>query len=432
VANVVPNLDDHSNVTIDTWKQWADLAVWERLLTSCYVLEFQQSMLLAREPGPSMYQQSGLDLPFPTHSLVWDAPTLSDWTAAVQQHSSSPQYVDGVTPATVLVPCDPFQSSILIAAYYNRFEVTSPYMSESATAEIEHVLDDSFTTKQNLLTAKLLQVTPVRALLAVSGESWILSEKVSSPQAYTEHKINLRAWINQVWSSPSTVSQPVASEEALKIAREILETALTLQPDGFELNMGLDMGIYIAALVLWAVTTAASTRNEASEQTSQPADYCQLQPPGFVNRHDSIAVPMTSYQLPSSISTSTISMTGPIESGIESLALSQPPSPTGHDDMGSTTLLSYDQIALNAFSFLSVIRELTAPSQQSPDLNALQTGCISMLLWVKLQLRGACQENQDDMAMWTSGSGDGLGELLNSVVGSLEKILNGGWTRWGI
>jgi hypothetical protein len=55
-----------------------------------------------------------------------------------------------------------------------------------------------------------------------------------------------------------------------------------------------------------------------------------------------------------------------------------------------------------------------------------------MLLWVKLQLRGACHENQNDLAMWTSGSGDGLGELLNSVVGSLEKILNGGWTHWGI
>jgi hypothetical protein len=432
VASIVNALDQYSDVTKDIWKQWADLAIWERLLTSCYVLESQQSMLLAREPGPSMYQQSGLCLPFPAHCSVWDAPTLSDWTTAVHQHSCSPQYVDGVTPATVLVPCDPFQSSILIAAYYNRFEAASPYTSEPDTYEIERVLDDSFSTKQNLLTAKLFQVTPVRALLAVSGESWILSEKVSSTQAYTEHKINLRAWINQVWSVPSTVSQPVASEEALNIARQILETALTLQPDGSELNMGLDMGIYIAALVLWAVTTAASTRNEASEQMSQPADYCQLQSPDFVTRHDSIAVPMTSYQLPCSISTGTMSMTSPIESGIESLALSQPPSPTRHDDMGSTTLLSYDQIAQNTFSFLSAIGELTTTSQRWPGLNALQTGCISMLLWVKLQLRGACHENQNDLAIWTSGSGDGLGELLNSVVGSLEKILNGGWTHWGI
>jgi hypothetical protein len=428
----VPTLDNHSNVTMDTWKQWADLAVWERLLTSCYILESQQAMLLAREPGPSMYQQSGLYLPFPTHSLVWDAPTFSDWTAAIQQHSSSPRYVDGVTPATILVPCDPFQSSILVAAYYNRFEVTSPYMSEPANEEIDHVLDGSLTTKQNLLTAKLLQVTPVRALLAVSGESWILSEKVSSPQAYTEHKVNLRAWVTQIWSTPSTVSQPVASEEALKIAVQILQMALTLHPDGFELNMGLDMGIYVAALVLWAVTTAASTRNEVSEQMPQPTGYFQLQSPGFVTSHDSIAIPMTSYQLPCSISTGTMSITGSIESGIESLALRQPPSPTGHDDIGATALLSYDQIALNAFSFLSVILELTTPSQQSPDLNALQTGCISMLLWVKLQLRGVCHGNQNDMTMWTSGSGDGLGELLNGVVGSLEKILNGGWTRWGI
>jgi hypothetical protein len=41
-------------------------------------------------------------------------------------------------------------------------------------------------------------------------------------------------------------------------------------------------------------------------------------------------------------------------------------------------------------------------------------------------------DDQTNMSMWTGGSGDGLGELLNSIVGSLERIMNGGWTRWGI
>lgn len=426
------SFNEHDNVTIDIWQQWAKLAVWQRLLASCYVLESQQAMLLAREPLQSLYSKSGLDLPFPTHSLIWDAATLNDWTVAVQQHSSSPQYVFQVPQASVLVPCDTFQSSVLVAAYYNRFEVISPYLDEPTTSEIDHVLDVSFATKQNLLTAKLLQVIPVRSLLAVSGESWILSEKVSSPQVYSEHKFTLRAWVHQIWSTPSTASQPVASKEAIRLGVEILQMALTEQSDGFELNMGLDMGVYIASLVLWAVTTAASTQSIPSQHVLQPAVHGHTsQPSGFLDRHSSVPSPMTPCQLPTSFPLDTSTVT-PIQTGIENLILSQPPSPTRHDSIGATNVLSHDQIAINTFTFLSVITDLASPSPQSPDLNAMQTGCISMLLWVKLQLRGAIHEEQNDMAMWTSGSGNGLGELLNSVVGSLEKILNGGWTRWGI
>jgi len=407
--------------------QWVERAVWQRLLTSCYVLESQQAMLLARVPQTSLYQQAGVDLPFPAHSLVWDAATLDDWVVATQQHASSPKCVFEVTHAPVIVPCDPFQSSILIAVFYNWSEIASPYINAPVTEDIDHILDPSFTTKQRLLTAKLLQVTPIRALLAVSGESWILFEKVPSQQAYNRFKTTLRTWVSQVWSSPEDASQPVASKEAMRLAIQILHMALEEQPEGFELNMGSDMGVYFAALVLWAATTAGSSPKSVSQQVVQHMPYRHhSQPTSFVNINpESMLATTKPHQLSSSFPIPSID-------GMQGTMPSESPSPIRHDSLSASTLLSHDQITFNTFSFLSAMLELAAPSHSSPDLGVLKSGCMSMLLWAKLQLRGAYLEGQADMAMWASAPEDSLGELLNSVVGSLERILNGGWTKWGI
>jgi hypothetical protein len=114
---------------------------------------------------------------------------------------------------------------------------------------------------------------------------------------------------------------------------------------------------------------------------------------------------------------------------------SQPTSPVRHDSLASTTLISHEHITLNSASFLSEAQHLISidpVSQSELNMSRLQAGCISLLLWVKLQLRGAPLEEQSGMAVWSSRPGEGLGELLDSIVGSLERVLNRGWSGWGL
>src|SRR4051812_8052875 len=92
------------NATLDRWAHWIELATWQRLLLSCYILESQQALLLAREPSPPLIQENGLDLPFPAHTSLWDAPTLNDWIYVAQQFSSFPKYVYGVTSEPMVAP----------------------------------------------------------------------------------------------------------------------------------------------------------------------------------------------------------------------------------------------------------------------------------------------------------------------------------------
>jgi len=72
----------------------------------------------------------------------------------------------------------------------------------------------------------------------------------------------------------------------------------------------------------------------------------------------------------------------------------------------------------------------TSTHQHLADHARRQTGCISLLLWVKLRLRGVSLEDQSGAA--ADASGEGLGELLEGVVGSIETILKKGWGDWGI
>ncbi|KAF1917592.1 hypothetical protein BDU57DRAFT_402821, partial [Ampelomyces quisqualis] len=258
--DIVHSLPRHENVSLTHWIKWIELATWQHLLASCYILESQQATLLGREPSPSLFFDSGMELPFPTHSSVWDTATLAEWAIAAKQNSSPPLYVYEVTPGSLLLPCDTFQSSALLAAHYSHVDTNLAYFNAPTVEEVDHILDDSFVTKQKLLTAKLLQVTPIRALLAVSGESWILSEKVASSQQFAVFKNTLRTWASQIWTPSTNSSQSVASKDALKIAVDILQLVMGKQAQCCELNMGSDMGVYFASLVLWTITTTASTR----------------------------------------------------------------------------------------------------------------------------------------------------------------------------
>lgn len=423
---------------MDQWVQWIELATWQRILLSCYVLESQQAILLAREPVPSLIQETGLDLPVPTHCSVWDATDPTEWAFAAHRFSRSPRYVYEVIADLTVPPFDSFQSSVLLAAHYNRIDSPAPYTSSPTRLEIEHLLDTSPITTRQLLTMKLVQVTPIRALLAVSGESWVFSEKVPSAQDFTAMKTTLRGWLLQLWSTSATKASTVAIKEALKLSVDILQNALKEQQNSITLDWGTDMGIYFAALVLWAITTTANTRFKGSQKTTQQSLRPQSQSPLPFATSSSTSVAPTHIQLlnqfPHHPPSVTSSPTQPRNIGPLQSRETSPASPPSID---CNTLLSHAQITINTITFLSTalldFGSSDSLAQLPLNLARCQTGCISLLLWVKLRLRGVSLEDQSGMAdAWTARPGEGLGELLDGVTGSLERILGKGWSGWGI
>ncbi|KAF2119235.1 fungal-specific transcription factor domain-containing protein [Lophiotrema nucula] len=433
--NNVNALAQPENAAYEHWQQWIDLSCQQRILLCCYVLEYQQAILLGRSPQASIFQYHGFDLPLPAHAAMWDAKNPTEWAMAAQQFSAMPGYVYEVTPETSFGPFDFFQSSLLIAAHYNLFNNPTPYLAPPPMSTIDHLLDPSPITKHNLWTAKLLHVTPIRPLLAISGESWILSEKVPSPQEFSSLKTTLRTWVNGLWSSVTdTQSAPI--KDALRLSIELLQHAIALQPQTLRLELGADMGLYFAALVIWAVTVAANTRINASQTQGSSHRYPSQSP--LPSNRNSAHYPSTPTRIPGSPSQAATSpnLNHPNALGLmPSVQTSPAPPPTSNSMLHSEitmTSVSFLNMALLELDFIGII------AQWPKDVAQWQQGCAALMRWVKMRLRNGPLDARDSVVGFgptsagTGRGGDGLGELLDGVISVLEKIMGRGWEGWGV
>jgi hypothetical protein len=351
---------------------------------------------------------------------------------AAQQYAHLPEYIFQVTSDTAIGHIDHFQSLVLIAAHYNHFNSPAPYISPPNPSTIDHLLDDSPVSKHALLSARLLQTIPVRALLAVSGESWILSEKVPSPKAFSDHKTTLKNWINGLWN-PTSDMQTHPAKEGLKLAIEVLQHAMMVPAQSLRLELGADMGLYFAAVVIWAVTVAANTRINAPPTPAHPMRYQSRSP---LPSNSPFPTTPTHLGVNNSQPMHSANPAHPHAMGLMPTSHTSPaPPPTSNSMLQSeisTTSMNFLGNALLELDLLGMV------PQWPRDVSQWQQGCSAVLLWVKMRLRNGSPEARDSVissgptSAGTGRGGDGLGELLDAVIAVLEKIIGRGWEGWGV
>ncbi|KAF2133716.1 hypothetical protein P153DRAFT_380904 [Dothidotthia symphoricarpi CBS 119687] len=422
IAEITFSVTQPESNTVNQWNRWIQLSTQQRLFLSCYIMDYQQAILLAREPRDSFFQEPGMNLPIPTHSSAWGSSSAAEWVVAVQQNPYLPTYVFETDSNLTIMPFDPFQSSVMLAAHYNHFGTRNPYLALTTTINVEQYLDASPITRHRLLTAKLLQVTPIRALLAVSGESWILFEKITAPRVLSTLRSTLRVWISQLWSTSTAEPYTVPVREALRISISILQQALTEGPDYLTHGMGSGMSLYFAALVVWVTTVAARTRvmrvRQVATRRLQPQSSLPIDP-GTV-----APIPPASTQLSTFDPSLSLSSVQP---GALGLILGPHAQPSQASPSNTAALVPHSELNKNSISFLSTaFQDLSSPASPSTIMRC-QTGSTNLLLWVK-HLHGVQSPTGAHV-----GSGDeGHGELLNSVISSLRRILDKSWEEWRI
>jgi hypothetical protein len=259
LADVAGTADAHTQHS--QWKEWIRVGIKQRLFISCFILESQQGTLLARKLTSTVI--SGHDLPIPAPSLVWSAESAFQWTCTLQQNPQSISYVMEVSnrssSSLAFKSLDAFQSALIISATHHNIDSSDQYSDQPNAATLSQILDPSTQTSLLLEIHRLSEVAPIREILAVSGESWILNEKVSSKDVFESHKDTVKRWTSSFWGTESTDDRQSNARLAVKHAIEILHLALDVRPD-FKLTLGTEMGVYFAILVLWTITVAASAR----------------------------------------------------------------------------------------------------------------------------------------------------------------------------
>jgi hypothetical protein len=281
------------------WLQWVATTGFTRLLSACYVLETLQALLLVRPPQSA--PSAGLELFFPVSTTIWDAPNHVRWSQIVR--SQPPNVVD-VTEVLDSIwtgdnPVDqfePFQCMMLIAGHagsvlFQKNELQSaPFTSPTAThpvfeldniGMVERVLCPvaNIISLHNLV--RLASRTPLRALLATSGESWVLSQRLSqeallAAAEFTTLKTEMRTWTDSVESSFFQGSTGDSVRSAVYHALDVLKTCLDTEPRN--LAFGSEIALYYACLVLWAVTFSAVSRAEAAGMKFETDDAATFEP----------------------------------------------------------------------------------------------------------------------------------------------------------
>ncbi|KAI9718654.1 MAG: hypothetical protein M1828_006662 [Chrysothrix sp. TS-e1954] len=216
---------DHRHV------QWVHLESKRRLLLSCFVLETQQSSFFGSER-----LICDRNLPMPCSAALWSAFSIDSWLALARQESMEAYSLSDAFNLGYLgnTANDAFSSNIAIAYFSHGTSPTSPLPAHDFLRSVQQTPQGMLYSHGALLTT----YTPVRDLLAVSGETFVMGEKLATRDQYVQAISDLRSWVGSDRAS-----------QALVHARHVLRIAVASGRIGL---LHEDWTLYLATLVCWA------------------------------------------------------------------------------------------------------------------------------------------------------------------------------------
>ncbi|QDS70775.1 hypothetical protein FKW77_004021 [Venturia effusa] len=288
LATIEPNTSE--NDIKEQWMEWINLHSMERLLTACYIFDAQQALLFAR----STFTEAdfGLDLHIPASVSLWEAPVHTRWANLLRGGAGLAPLVDVCQSLDSMTQTDShaeqrdsFQSALITAFHassvlaqqqaaangaYGLVAASHPMFEVSNMALLEQALCPQADVLIAHNTVRLAAHSPIRALLAVSGESWVFSQRLASEALLADAefetlKAQLRSWsetLRQPPLWPTSTGARSDPHEAIRCALDIIRLALDMDPRN--LAFGGEMAVYYSSLVLWASTFRAVCKAKAA------------------------------------------------------------------------------------------------------------------------------------------------------------------------
>lgn len=234
-------------------KFWLEHETRRRILQASMVLDLQQVMLFEqpativqhdrpRRSNPGI--RTTLSLPCP--EALWETSSTDAWVEMASNSDFSKPRSTRNDTSTPGAPLDYFQIHVSLASTQDTpLDALSPHKGQSNQCAAR--LNFTFHARE------MARNTPIRQLLVVSGESWIMGKKLENEAEFQNAKKNLRVWVE------SNFESRVAFWHALRLIRG---SAQFIPTDST--NTGLFVSfddspmlhepwvLYLAALVCWA------------------------------------------------------------------------------------------------------------------------------------------------------------------------------------
>ena len=238
------------------WLRWIDLEARRRLTLAAFVLDAQQAILFEQDFCHSPTIRGHANLSLSCASEFWECKTSREWSSRLDSLvASHPQrrlldmaraYLDGDIDHRMVTL---FDTTIVL----------SFVMSSQPKVGRESIIGDSldkwreqtsrmFPDSPGLLirhhTCLLSLCTPLRDLLAVTGESWVLGQKLGRTSEFLDARTRLGAWAR----SPSATR---AAWHAAHILRNAFKSRIDNGSKALGDGLHQQWCVYVSALVCW-------------------------------------------------------------------------------------------------------------------------------------------------------------------------------------
>ncbi|EXJ89805.1 hypothetical protein A1O3_02872 [Capronia epimyces CBS 606.96] len=279
-------------------KFWLEHETRRRILQSSMVLDLQQETLFEQPATIVLYERSRrphLDLrckiPLPCSEELWESSPVEAWVEVASKSDSPKQQAmdDDHDDVPSNPPLDLFQIQVSIAA-----SPELPYTQLLSRKDQAGEAGARLTFNHHL--REIAGHTPIRQLLVVSGESWILGKKLENEAEFQTAKRNLRAWVDANHQSR------IALWHATQLIRSRVEFNCSSSSDPTNTDLVVSFldtymlhepwGLYLATLVCWAYGLGASISLEAGagDQVSGAASSTASEANSNLSRSSSSSV----------------------------------------------------------------------------------------------------------------------------------------------
>ncbi|PGH08421.1 hypothetical protein GX51_01248 [Blastomyces parvus] len=205
---------------------WVENETRRRILQAAFLLDVQQSTLFQqplaflqaniRTLGSNIRHGDPIDLPFPCRTELWESAGIEEW--AQYARVSEPLTLSSAA-ARIICQND---SSLKLDAFQSNLILSYAMLTNMRSMDLEQTLEPFIGRLEHGMTAKArAQYTesssrlthpshtlfayhallaayraPLRALLIVSGESWLFNQKLEDQAEYQQAKKTLRLWVS--------------------------------------------------------------------------------------------------------------------------------------------------------------------------------------------------------------------------------------------
>ncbi len=236
------------------WYQWLTSEARQRLLSACFMFDVHQSMY-HEQPHSKVHSTSTSLVRLPSPEELWNTRSASEWQSLRGSYPlSQPLHlIEHNISSNAVHTFSPFVQSLLTCWLTARFPLrgdpTCPndFVPQSISQSIITLMD-TFPTSPQAHAYLALYYCPLHDLLAVAGDTWVFSQKLTPPSAFHAAQSRLKAW-------SKTLTAAQATYHACQVLSSVLSREIYLPSEGVTPNpMSLSdyWSLYVSALICWA------------------------------------------------------------------------------------------------------------------------------------------------------------------------------------